>query len=66
MVSIAVSDPGGGNLYAALSIDGVVVAECYMGSAYKTTLTAIIPNGSSYKLTRIDANDLIAIWSELR
>lgn len=66
MISIVVRDPVGGNLSATLSVNNVVVADCYMGGNYKTTLTTIVPNGSSYNLTRDDSNDLIVTWSELR
>lgn len=65
-ISINTSDPSTGNLGSHLYVSGVKVANFYLSSGSKATVTAIVPPGATYQLTRDDTNDTILLWVELR
>lgn len=65
-ISINTRDPVSGNLGANLYVSGVKIANFYLSGASQATVTAIVPPGATYQLTREDTNDTILIWAELR
>lgn len=65
-ISITARDPSVGNLYMALWVGGVKLAEQYHGASVQAAVTAIVPPGATYKVERADNNDTITSWMELR
>ncbi|WP_312818128.1 hypothetical protein [Pseudomonas sp.] len=65
-ISIATRDPVAGNLGSNLYVSGVKVANFYLSGSSQATVTAIVPPGATYQLTRDDTNDTILLWVELR
>lgn len=66
MVSITAHDTAGGNLYIGLWVNGVKFAEQSDGAYSRAQVTAIIPPGATYMVERLDSNDTITSWMELR
>ena len=66
LVSVLVADPGEGNLLAYMTVSGVVISKIYAGRSAEATLTGWVPPGSTYRVDRLDGDDVISSWAECR
>lgn len=65
-VSINTADPSVGQLSLDLYVSGIKVANSFLGIGQQTTVSAIVPTGATYRVERLDTNDTILVWAELR
>lgn len=65
-ISVNTRDPVNGNLSIDLYVGGVKIANHYLGGLAQATVSAVVPPGATYRIERLDTNDTILVWAELR
>ncbi|WP_244963814.1 phage tail-collar fiber domain-containing protein [Stutzerimonas nitrititolerans] len=65
-VSVIARDVNDGNLSVSLYVGSLKLANYYHGAYAQATVSAIVPPGATYLVERLDNNDVILGWMELR
>lgn len=65
-LSVIARDANGGNLSVSLYVGSLKLANYYHGAYAQATVSAIVPPGATYLVERVDNNDVILGWMELR
>lgn len=65
-ISVNALDTVNGNLSIDLYVGGVKIANHFLGGSTQATVSAVVPPGATYRVVRLDTNDTILVWAELR
>ena len=65
-VQVCAEDPGRGNLSIELYVNGLLLSRSYASASFLLPAFAIVPANGTYEVRRMDQNDTIVSWVELR